>query len=498
MAKQEEAARMQTEETAEVSGLERLLGIVDLPAAEAGEKDSPSAKMSQALNILVHSVVGRGEKVDYVDRVLVDSVIAELDERISRQVDEILHHKAFQSMESAWRSLEFLVSRTNFRQNIKLEILDVTKEELAEDFEQNGDVVESGLYNLIYEKGLATPGATPVAALVSDYEFENTTEDLLLLQDLSKVAAASHAPFLGSVGAKFLGLDSLGKLPNLTNIADDIKDDPRFAKWRSFRETEDSRYVGLTLNEVLLRTPYSSEERRGAKTFDYNENVADDPEKYLWGKASFAMATRLAGNFADFGWCVNIRGKESGGLVDDLNVHNYEAAGSFVTKPPTRIIISDPKEFELSEKMGLIPLVPYENESYAVFFSANSVHQPQVFDDDEATANEKLSSRLPYLFLVSRLAHYLRVIQRDAIGSVREAKDLELRLNEWIKKLVTLDPSPPEEVRKKYPLAGAHVSVTPNPANPGWYRVEMSVRPHFQLEGLDISLSLVSNLPESV
>lgn len=491
---EEKAAKKAKETTVveqEKSVLDSLLEKVEMRAPAPGEADTQSAKLSHALHLLIHAVAG--QEVDKVDKVLVDGVIAELDQKISAQVNEIMHHEDFQKLESSWRGLKFLVDRTDFRRNIKLEILNVSKEELAEDFEDVPEPMQSGLFKHVYVAEYDQPGGEPIAAMIGNYEFENTPRDLALVSNMSKIAAATHSPFIASAGAKFFGLKSMNDLPLLPDVAP-IFDKAEFAKWRSFRESEDSRYVGLTCPRFLLRLPYGPD-TIPTKTFNFEEEARGEThERYLWGNASFAFASTLTGSFADHGWCVNIRGPQSGGLVEDLPLHFYEAMGETTVKIPTEILISDRREFELSE-LGFIPLSFYKNKDFACFFSANSVQKPKKYLDADATANSRLSARLPYLFLVSRLAHYLKVIQRENIGAAKEKDDLQKELDTWINTLVTQMKDPGAELKARCPLSAAQVTVTDIADNPGFYNVEMMVRPHFQIEGVDVSLSLVSRLP---
>jgi len=493
---EKEKAKVQAKESAvqEKSTLDGLFEMVDMAAPTAAGTETPAGKLSHALNMLIHSVTASGEPVEKVDKVLVDSLIAEVDAKISAQVNEIMHHEEFQKLESAWRSLKFLVDRTDFRRNIKLELLNASKEEVASDFEDSPEPIQSGLFKHIYTQEYDQPGGEPIGAIISNFEFVNHPKDLTLLGNLSKIAAACHCPFIGSVGAQFFGLKSIDEMPRLPDVAP-VFEQTQYAKWRAFRDTEDSRYVGLTFPRFLLRLPYG-QETIPTRTFHFEEEVkGEDHSKYLWGNASFAFAGDLTRSFADNGWCVNIRGPQSGGLVEDLPLHFYEAAGETAVKIPTEILISDRREFELSE-LGFIPLSFYKNKDFACFFSANSCQKPKKYLSADATANSRLSARMPYLFLVSRLAHYLKVIQRENIGAAKEKDDLQKELATWINTLVTDMKDPGPELKARCPLSAAQITVTDIADNPGFYNVEMMVRPHFQIEGVDVSLSLVSRLPK--
>lgn len=500
MADEETKSQGAQAETQEQSALEGLLSKVDLTIPEeridiskAGQTDSASSRLSLAINHLIHAVATEGKTVEKVDKNLVDEMIAGLDQKLSDQINVILHDEKFQKMESSWKGLKFLVDATNFRKNIKLEVLNVSKEELREDFEDTPEPVQSGLYSQLYKQEYDQPGAEPVGAIIGNYEFGRGPQDIALLQNISKVAAATHAPFIGSVGHEFFGLKDISELPNIPDI-EPIFEQAEYTKWNAFRETEDSRYVGLTLPKFLLRLPYG-EETIPVKAFNFKEYVSgQDHNKYLWGNASFAFAANMARSFADNGWCVNIRGPKAGGLVEDLPLHLYESGGDKATKIPTEVLVSDRREFEMAE-LGFIPLSFYKNKDYACFFSAHSSQKPKKYNTAEATANSKLCANLPYLFLVSRLAHYLKVIQRENIGAAKEEAELKEELETWLKGLVTELPNPGPDQKAKWPLKSASVEVTPNPANPGFYHVEMKVRPHFQIEGVDVDLSLVSQMP---
>ena len=498
MAKQK-AVEAATTTTEELSTLDTLLSKVDLSSpAEPGDKTSAQGKLSHALSLLIDAVTRSGRPVERVDKVLIDKVIAEIDHKISNQVNEILHHEEFQKLEASWRGLNFLVKRTNFRSNIKVEILNVSKDELRDDLESVPELIQSGLFKHTYVQEYDQAGGQPFGAILGNYQFDNTDPDLSLLRNISKIAAASHAPFIDSVGHGFFGMKSMQDLSLLPDV-NALFDQDQFAKWNSFRETEDSRYVGLTLPRFLLRMPYGPD-TRPTRTFDFVEDASGEHhEKYLWGNGSFAFGTCLTRSFADNGWCVNIRGPQSGGLVEDLPLHYYEASGGTTYKVPTEILISDRREFELAE-LGFIPLAFYKSKDYACFFSANSSQKPKEYvgkDADYATANSRLSSRLPYLFLVSRLAHYVKVMQRENIGSSVERLELQQKLQEWIGGLVTEMPSPGPEQKARYPLSSAQIEVLDVADNPGFYKVGMKVRPHFQIEGIDVNLSLVSRLPKT-
>ncbi|MWV14847.1 type VI secretion system contractile sheath large subunit [Pseudomonas sp. L-22-4S-12] len=430
-----------------------------------------------------------------VKKAMVDRMIAEIDAKLSRQMDEILHHADFQALESSWRGLKLLVDRTNFRENTKLEILNASKQDLLDDFEDSPEITQSGLYKHIYTAEYGQFGGQPVGAIVANYFFDPSSPDIKCMQHVASVACMAHAPFIAAAGPKFFGLESFTGLPNLKDLKDHFEG-PQFAKWQSFREREDARYVGLTLPRFLLRNPYDPEENP-VKSFVYKENVAASHEHYLWGNTAYTFASKLTDSFAKFRWCPNIIGPQSGGAVEDLPLHHFESMGEIETKIPTEVLISDRREYELAEE-GFIALTMRKGSDNAAFFSANSTQKPKFFGISEegktAELNYKLGTQLPYLFIVNRLAHYLKVLQREQIGAWKERTDLELELNKWIRQFVADQENPSSEVRSRRPLRAAQVIVSDVDGEPGWYRVSLNVRPHFKYMGADFTLSLVGKL----
>ncbi|TBW06724.1 type VI secretion system contractile sheath large subunit [Azotobacter chroococcum subsp. isscasi] len=457
--------------------------------------DETYAIAKRGVSAFIEELLKPHNEHEPVKKALVDRMIAEIDAKLSRQVDEILHHRQFQSLESAWRGLRLLVERTDFRENIRLEILNAAKEDLLEDFEDSPEVVQSGLYKHVYTAEYGQFGGQPVGALIANYFFDPSAPDVKTLQYVASVASMAHAPFIAAAGPAFFGLESFTGLPDLKDLKDHF-DGPQFAKWQSFREREEARYVGLTLPRFLLRTPYDPQENP-VKTFVYKETVANDHEHYLWGNTAYAFASRLTDSFARFRWCPNIVGPQSGGAVDDLPLHHFESMGEIETKIPTEVLVSDRREYELADE-GFIALTMRKGSDNAAFFSANSVQKPRLFGDSEegraAELNYRLGTQLPYLFIVNRLAHYLKVLQREQIGAWKERSDLELELNKWIRQYVADQDNPSAEVRGRRPLRAAQIKVSEVDGEPGWYRVGLSVRPHFKYMGADFTLSLVGKL----
>ncbi len=436
----------------------------------------------------------KGEKVE---QKVVDKMIEEIDTRISAQVDEIMHQPEFQKLESAWRGVKMVVDRSDFRENIRMEMLSVSKEEMMEDFEDAPDITKSGLYKHVYSAEYGQFGGKPYGSIISDYQFGPGAQDVALLSKLSSVSAMSHAPFIAGAGAEFFGLDSFEGMPNLKDL-ESIFEGPQYAKWQSFRESDDSRNVGLALPRFLLRQPYGPENK--TKSFDYSENVEGSKENFLWGNASYAFATNLTRSYAKYRWTPNIIGPQSGGMVEDLPIHQYTENGEIKHMPPVEVTLSDRREFELSEQ-GFMGLTVRKGSDNATFFSANSPQKPKFFGNDpeakQAETNYKLGTELPYLYVVNRLAHYIKVLQRENIGSWKTRSELENELQTWIRQYVADQDNPPAAVRSKRPLREAKITVTEDPGNPGWFRVDMSVRPHFKYMGSSFTLSLAGKLDKS-
>jgi type VI secretion system protein ImpC len=447
------------------------------------------------IKALLKELLSPKHQNEKVDKAFADALIAEIDEKISRQVDVVLHHPAFQKLESAWRGLKFAVDHTDFRENIKVEVLNVSKADLVADFEDAPEITKSGLYKIAYTAEYGTFGGKPYGAMFSNYEFGPGPQDIQLLQNCASVAAMAHAPFFGAGGPQFFGDQDFLKLPNLRDLHA-IFEGPQYTKWNSFRTSEDSRYVGLCMPRFLLRLPYGNK-TQPAKNFSYEEDVVGRHERYCWGNAAYAMASRVADSFAKFRWCPNIIGPQAGGSVEDLPLHQYEAMGEIQTKCPTEVQISERREFELSEE-GFIALTFRKDADNACFFSANSCQKPKTFgqsaEGKDAELNYRLGTQLPYMFVVCRIAHYIKVLQREQIGSWKERGDLERELNVWISQYVADQDGVSAAIRGKRPLRKASITVEDVPGNAGWYKVDMKVRPHFKYMGAFFTLSLVGKL----
>lgn len=462
-------------------------------ASKLNPNDEGYSATKVGLQEFLKNFIGDAHNVK-VSGSLVDSMIAEIDAKISSQVDTIIHNESYQKMESAWRGLQFLVDRTDFRQNIKIEFINVSKQDLIDDFEDTPEITKSGLYKNIYTAEYGQFGGQPVGAIIANYEFSYASQDIQLLQNVSSVAAMSHSPFIAAASKDFFGIESWEELPNLKDLKS-IFEMPQYTKWRSFRESEDARYVGLTLPKFLLRSPYNPDST-SAKTFSYVEEVENNND-FCWGNTAFAFATRLTESFAKYRWCTNIIGPQGGGTIENLPVYNFESMGEIQTKIPTQVLISERREFELAEE-GFISLTMRKGSDNAAFFSANSCQKNKVFpntvEGKEAEMNFKLSSQLPYMMIMNRLAHYIKVMERENIGTWKERQDLERELNKWISQYVTEMDNPDSTTRSKRPLRLASISVNDVEGDPGWYSVSLLARPHFKYMGASFTLSLVGKL----
>ncbi|ELL7149874.1 type VI secretion system contractile sheath large subunit, partial [Escherichia coli] len=402
-------------------------------------------------------------------------------------------HPEFQKVESLWRGVKSLVDKTDFRRNVKIELLDLSKDDLRQDFEDAPEIIQSGLYLQTYVAEYDTPGGEPIAALISAWEFDASAQDVALLKNISRVAASAHMPFIGSVGPAFFRKDTMEEVAAIKDIGNHFER-AEYIKWNAFRETDDARYIGLVMPRVLGRLPYGPD-TVPVRSFNYVEEVkGPDHHKYLWTNASFAFAANMVRSFVTNGWCVQIRGPQAGGAVQDLPIHLYDLGTGNQVKIPSEVMIPETREFEFAN-LGFIPLSYYKNRDYACFFSANSTQKPALYDTPDATANSRINARLPYIFLLSRIAHYLKIIQRENIGTTKDRRLLELELNNWIRGLVTEMTDPGDELQASHPLRDGKVVVEDIEDNPGFFRVKLYAVPHFQVEGMDVSLSLVSQMP---
>ncbi len=425
----------------------------------------------------------------------ISGMIAEIDRKLSEQINLIMHHEDFKALEGSWRGLHHLVNNTETDETLKIRVLNISKKDLnktLKKFEGNA-WDQSPLFKRLYEDEFGSPGGQPYGALIGDYYFDHSPQDVKMLGNMAQIAAAMHAPFIAAANPSVTGMDSWQELSNPRDLTK-VFQSPEYAAWRSLRESEDARYLGLAMPRFLSRLPY------GAKTtpvedFDFEEDTAGaDHNKYVWSNAAYAMATNITRAFKLYGWCARIRGTESGGAVEGLPVHTFPTDdGGVDMKCPTEIAVTDRREAELA-KNGFMPLSHYKNTDFAVFMGAQSLQKPQVYDDAVATANANLAARLPYMFATCRFAHYLKCMVRDKIGAFKEREDMEEWLNKWISQFCC-DSKSAEEVKARFPLAEARVEVQEVKGNPGYYTSKFWLRPHYQLEGLSVSLRLVSRLP---
>jgi len=492
MAEQQTEQRAEAGEALAVDEFSQLLSKEFRPKSDRAREE-----VERAVQTLAQQVLSDQDLIVEDATSSINAIIAEIDAKITEQLNLVMHHPDFQQLESAWRGLAHLVNNTQTDEMLKIRFMSISKNELGKMLKKFKGTAwdQSPLFKKIYEAEFDQLGGEPFGCLVGDYYFDHSPPDVEILNGMAQIAAASHAPFIAGAAPSVMQMDSwqeLSKPRDLTKIFGT----PEYAAWRSLRESEDSRYLGLAMPRFLARLPY------GAKTdpvdeFDFEEDTnGADSSRYTWANSAYAMAVNINRAFKEYGWCSRIRGVESGGAVDGLPVHAFPSDdGGVDMKCPTEIAISDRREAELA-KNGFMPLIHRKNSDTAAFIGAQSLQKPAEYDDPDVTANAALSARLPYLFACCRFAHYLKCIVRDKVGSFKERADMEKWLNNWITQYVDGDPeNSSEEVKARKPLAGAEVVVEEVEGNPGYYTSKFYLRPHYQLEGLTVSLRLVSKLP---
>ncbi|QEM81516.1 type VI secretion system contractile sheath large subunit [Halomonas binhaiensis] len=438
-----------------------------------------------------------GEVLPSKDLIAVlDARIAEIDAMLSEQMNEIMHANEFQQLESSWRGLKYLVDQSETGTNMKIQVLNATKKDLVRDMKSAPEFDQSALFKKVYEEEYGTFGGAPFGMLIGDYEFSRSPEDIYLLEQISHVAAAAHAPFISASSPELFGWDSFTEMSGPRDLSK-IFDTVEYAKWKSFRNSEDARYVGLTLPHVLGRLPYGPD-TDPVEEFNFVENVdGREHNKYLWMNAAYALGARVTDAFSNYGWCVAIRGVEGGGLVEDLPTHTFQTDdGEVALKCPTEIAITDRREKELAD-LGFIPLVHCKGTDYAAFFGVQSSQKQKHYNTDVANANARLSAQLQYIFATSRIAHYMKAIMRDKVGSFASRTSVERYLNDWLSQYVLLDDNASQEAKAQFPLREARVEVAEVPGKPGVYKAVTFLRPHYQLDELTASLRLVAELPQS-
>ena len=490
---QAEAATEAAEGAAEVSLLDQAIG-----ATKQTEPDRAQELLKTLSEEALKGTVTYSKNLT----VTFNKAIAAIDHQMSKQLNAVMHHEKFQKMEGSWRGLHHLVMNSETGAGLKIRVLNVKKKDLYKDLSKAVEFDQSQTFKKIYENEFGTPGGEPYGSLIGDYEFSNHPEDIELLSNMSNVAAASFAPFVTASDPKMFGFEDyteLSKPRDLEKIFDSIE----YAKWRSFRESEDSRFVTMTMPRSLARLPYG-EATSPIEEFAFEEAPKDasgaeksmDHQEYCWMNSAYVMGTKLTDAFSQYGWCTAIRGAEGGGKVDNLPSHVFTSDdGDPDQKCPTEIGITDRREAELS-KLGFLPLCHYKNTDYAVFFGAQTTQKPKKYDRPEATANAAISARLPYIMATSRFAHYLKVMARDKIGSFMEASDCEVWLNRWIQNYVNADAGAGQEMKAKYPLAEAKVQVKEIPGAPGSYNAVAYMRPWLQMEELTTSMRMVARIPQ--
>lgn len=474
-------------------------GLLDkiIEESRVAQSDQEKNRARDIISELVSQVLEGEVVVSENLAASLDARVAELDRLISEQLSEVMHAPEFQALESAWTGLHYLCKQTSTGVQQKIKLFNASKRDLVKDFKTAIDFDQSALFKKVYEEEFGTFGGAPFGTLIGQYEISRQPEDMYFIDQMSHIAAAAHAPFIASAAPQLFGLETyteLGKPRDMAKVFDTVE----YAKWKSFRESEDSRYVGLVLPRFLGRLPYNPIDGEVTEGFNFVEEVdGTDHHKYLWCNAAFAFAARLTSAFENYGWCAAIRGVEGGGLVEDLPTHTFRTDdGEVALKCPTEISITDRREKELSD-LGFIPLVHCKNTDYAAFFGAQSAQKAKKYDSDSANANASLSAQLQYMFAVSRIAHYMKAMMRDKIGSFASASNVQSYLQRWIDQYVTADDSASQETKAQFPLREASVEVSEVPGRPGVYRAVSFIRPHFQLDELSVSLRLVAELPQS-
>ncbi|WKE64480.1 type VI secretion system contractile sheath large subunit [Gallaecimonas kandeliae] len=456
--------------------------------------DMQQAYAKDLLAEFATQVLDEGMAVDKDTVAMINHRVAQIDELISKQLNGILHHPDMQKLEGSWRGLHFLVMNTETSSRLKLRLLNVSQQDLLKDLEKAVEFDQSALFKKIYEEEYGTFGGHPYSVLIGDYEFGRHPQDVALLEKLSNVAAAAHTPMVAAASPRLFDMNSFTELAVPRDL-EKIFESAELIKWRSFRASEDSRYVALALPRVLMRLPYGPD-TQPTEGMNFVEEVSGtDHSKYLWGNAAYALGQRITSAFAKYGWCAAIRGVEGGGAVEGLPAHTFKtSAGDIALKCPTEIAITDRREKELNE-LGFIALCHKKNSDFAVFFGGQTTNKPKLYNTNEANANSRISGMLPYVLAASRFAHYIKVIMRDKVGSFMTRDNVQSYLNTWIADYVLVNDNAPQAIKAQYPLREARVDVTEVQGKPGSYKAVVFLRPHFQLEELTASIRLVAELP---
>lgn len=481
--------------TQDSASVEELTLLEQLLENSRSLDDAERDQQKDYLQEFINQVVSEEEITHNDAAAEINHWIAKIDAKISDQLNEIMHDEKFQQLEGSWRGLHHLVHESETGTTLKIRVLNVTKRELLKDLETAVEFDQSAMFKKVYEEEYGQLGGEPYGLLVGDFEFSRHPEDINLLKMISNVAAASHAPFITGASPALLNLESFTQLPNPRDLAK-IFESAAHASWRSFRDSEDSRYVALCMPRVLGRLPYGADFKR-VEEFDFEESVdGREHGNYLWMNAAWAYGVRVTDAYAKYGWYAKVRGVEGGGKVENLPVHTFNTdEGDVAMKCPTEIAISDRREFELSS-LGFLPLLHAKNTDFAVFMGAQSAQKQKTYFDDAANANADLSTKINFLMCVSRFAHYLKVMARDKVGSMMESDECEKWLNDWISNYVCDPAMAGDETRAKCPLSDASIEVREVAGKPGWYEAVAWLRPHFQLETLSASMRLVAEVPK--
>ncbi len=474
-----------------------------LEQAISATKQTPRDETQELLKALTSEALKGTVKWDKNLTVTINAAIAAIDATLSSQLSAIMRNEKFQKLEGSWRGLHHLISNSETSSQLKIRMLNINKKELSKDLEKAVEFDQSQLFKKIYESEFGIAGGEPYSAMIGDYEFSSSPDDVNLLTNLSNIAAAGFCPFISAAAPNMFGFESFTELSKPRDL-EKIFESAEYIKWRSFRDSEDSRFVVLTMPRVLARVPYGAE-TKPIEAFNFEEGNVDSSgrqlarnhDDYCWMNAAYAMGTTLTQAFAEYGWCTSIRGAEGGGKVEGLPSHVFMSDdGDTDQKCPTEIGITDRREAELS-KLGFLPMCHYKNTDYAVFFGAQTTQKPKKFNDPNSSANAEISARLPYIMATSRIAHFLKVMARDKVGSFMEASDAEEWLNQWIANYVNSSPGASADMKARYPLAEASIEVKEVPGQPGVYSAIAYLRPWLQMEELTASLRLVANIPKA-
>jgi type VI secretion system protein ImpC len=494
---------MATEKQAEQSGAVQTLDAGDFASLLNKEfkpkSDRARDEVESAVRTLAEQVLSKSDIVSDDVTQTINAYVAEIDRKLSEQINLIMHHPDFQKLESAWRGLHHLVNNTETDQQLKIRVMNVSKKDLGKTLKRYKGTAwdQSPIFKKMYEEEYGQLGGEPYGCLIGDYYFDHSPPDVEMLAGIAQVAAAAHAPFIAAANSTLMGMDNWNELANPRDLAK-IFSTPDYAAWRSLRESDDAKYLGLTMPRTLARLPYG-EATDPVEEFNFEEDTSGaDSSKYTWQNAAYSMAVNINRSFKEYGWCSRIRGIESGGAVEGLPAHTFPTDdGGVDMKCPTEIAITDRRSAEL-DKMGMMPLVHRKNSDMAAFISAQSLAKPEEYDDPDATANAALGARLPYMFACCRFAHYLKCIVRDKIGSFSNREQMQSWLTNWVMNYVDGDPAnSSEETKARKPLSAAEVVVEEVEGAPGYYTSKFFLKPHYQLEGLTVSLRLVSRLPSA-